>query len=111
RRFLAPGTQHPEAQLRSDLTEPGTCFAATACGGCHNSIGLPSGPWMRARRPFRSGQGFVRSACQSIRIGFPSLACERLPKLDTISFRVGDPAKLSEIVAFAFWIDRHSLGR
>ena len=29
-----------------------------------------------------------------------------LPKLDAISFRVGDPAELSEIVAFAFWIDR-----
>jgi hypothetical protein len=29
-----------------------------------------------------------------------------LPKLDTISLSVGDPAKLSEIVAFAFWIDR-----
>lgn len=31
---------------------------------------------------------------------------DRLPKLDTISFRVGDPAELSEVIAFALWIDR-----
>jgi hypothetical protein len=36
---------------------------------------------------------------------FPSFSCDRLPKLDTISFWVGEPAKPSEIVAFAFWID------
>jgi hypothetical protein len=34
-----------------------------------------------------------------------SFSCNRLPKLDTISFRIGDPAKLSEVIAFAFWID------
>src|ERR1700691_5546436 len=33
------------------------------------------------------------------------VSCERLPKLDTISFQIGDPAKLSEVIAFAFWID------
>ena len=30
---------------------------------------------------------------------------DRLPKLDTISFRIGYPAKLSEVIAFAFWIN------
>src|ERR1017187_6716640 len=39
-------------------------------------------------------------------VGSASVSCDRLPKLDTISFRIGDPAKLSKIVAFAFWIDR-----
>jgi len=34
-----------------------------------------------------------------------SFSCDRLPKLDTISFRIGDPAKLSEVIAFVFWID------
>ena len=39
-------------------------------------------------------------------LGHPaSVICGRLPKLDTISFRIGDPAKLSEVIAFAFWID------
>ena len=33
-----------------------------------------------------------------------------LPELDTISFRVGEPAKPSEIVAFAFGIDRDTFG-
>src|SRR5271169_2967754 len=37
--------------------------------------------------------------------GSASLRSERLPKLDTISLRIGDPAKLSEVIAFAFWID------
>jgi hypothetical protein len=34
-----------------------------------------------------------------------SFRCDRLPKLDPISFEVGDPAELAEGVAFAFWID------
>jgi hypothetical protein len=38
-------------------------------------------------------------------VGSASISCDRLPKLDTISFRIGDPAKLSEVIAFAFWID------
>jgi hypothetical protein len=32
--------------------------------------------------------------------------CDRLPKLDAVSFRVGDPAEPSEVIAFAFWVDR-----
>src|SRR4029077_6031807 len=38
-------------------------------------------------------------------VGSASVSCDRLPKLDTISFRIGDPAKISEVIAFAFWID------
>ncbi len=38
-------------------------------------------------------------------VGSASVSCDRLPKLDTISFRIGEPAKLSELIAFAFWID------
>src|SRR5271154_2439115 len=37
--------------------------------------------------------------------GSASVSSDRLPKLDTISFRIGDPPKLSEVIAFAFWID------
>src|ERR1700722_6305614 len=37
----------------------------------------------------------------------PHSVPERLPKFDTISFRIGDPAKLSEVIAFTFWIDVH----
>jgi len=39
-------------------------------------------------------------------VGSASVSCDRLPKLDTISLWVGEPAKPSEIVAFASWIDR-----
>ena len=35
----------------------------------------------------------------------PHSVADRLPKLDAISFRIGDPAELSKVVAFAFWID------
>ena len=35
---------------------------------------------------------------------------ERLPELDAISFRVGEPAKLSEVIGFAFWIDGDTFG-
>ena len=38
--------------------------------------------------------------------GSASIRRDRLPKLDTISFWIGAPAELPEIVAFAFWIDR-----
>jgi len=38
-------------------------------------------------------------------VGSALVSCDRLPKLDTISFRIGDPAKLSEVIAFTFWID------
>ena len=34
------------------------------------------------------------------------IVCDRLPKLDAISVRIGEPAKLSEVIALAFWIDR-----
>ena len=40
-----------------------------------------------------------------IPVGAASFSCDRLPKLDTISLRIGNPAKLSEVIAFAFWID------
>src|SRR5271154_1044596 len=33
-----------------------------------------------------------------------------LPKLDAISFRIGEPAKLSEVIAFALWIDSDTFG-
>src|SRR6516162_4127836 len=36
----------------------------------------------------------------------PSITRNRLPKLHPISFRIDEPAKLSEIVAVAFRIDR-----
>jgi hypothetical protein len=39
-----------------------------------------------------------------------SVSSDRLPKLDAISFRVGDPAELSEVIAFAFWIDGDTFG-
>jgi len=39
---------------------------------------------------------------------FASTSRDRLPKLDTVSFRVSDPAEPSEVVAFAFWVDRDS---
>ena len=39
-----------------------------------------------------------------------STSCDGLPKLDTISFWVGEPAEPSKIVAFAFRIDRHTFG-
>src|SRR5947207_14478687 len=38
--------------------------------------------------------------------GSASTSCDGLPKLDTISFWVGEPAEPSKIVAFAFGIDR-----
>src|SRR5580704_3683560 len=38
-----------------------------------------------------------------------STSCDGLPKLDTISFWVGEPAEPSKIVAFAFGIDRDTL--
>ena len=40
-----------------------------------------------------------------IPVGAASFSCDRLPKIDTISLRIGNPAKLSEVIAFAFWID------
>jgi hypothetical protein len=42
-------------------------------------------------------------------VGPALVSCDRLPKLDTISFRIGDPAKLSEVIALAFWIDGDTL--
>src|SRR5947208_1864013 len=39
-----------------------------------------------------------------------SASVRRLPKLDAISFRVAEPAKLSEIIAFAFGIDGDTFG-
>ena len=39
-----------------------------------------------------------------------SFGCDRLPKLDAVSFGIGDPAELSEVVAFAFWIDGDAFG-
>jgi hypothetical protein len=42
--------------------------------------------------------------------GSASITCDGLPKLDTISFRVGEPAELSKIVALAFGIDRDTFG-
>ena len=39
------------------------------------------------------------------RVGSALVGCDGLPKLDAISFRIGNPAKLSEVIAFAFWID------
>lgn len=55
----------------------------------------------------------VRPACGpwdtrlmgTILVGSASIICDRLPKLDTISFRIADPAKLSEVIALAFGID------
>ena len=49
--------------------------------------------------------GKQNATARPIRVGSASVSSERLPKLDTISFRIGDPAKLSEVIAFAFWID------
>jgi hypothetical protein len=41
----------------------------------------------------------------------PSIILDRLPKLDAISYRVGDPAKPSEFsVFFAFRINRNTFG-
>jgi hypothetical protein len=38
--------------------------------------------------------------------GPASFSCDRLPKLDTVSFQVNAPAELSKVIALAFWIDR-----
>lgn len=45
----------------------------------------------------RIGQWLTRPRHHSV--------ADRLPKLDAVSFRVGDPAKLSKIIALAIWID------
>src|SRR5215469_3803535 len=39
-------------------------------------------------------------------VGTTSVISDRLPQLDAISFWVGEPAKLAEIITFAFGIDR-----
>ena len=38
------------------------------------------------------------------------LVADRLPELDAISFGIGDPAELSEVVALAIWIDGDTFG-
>ena len=35
---------------------------------------------------------------------------DRLPKLHTVSFQIGDPAKLAKVVALAIWIDGDTIG-
>jgi transposase InsO family protein len=40
----------------------------------------------------------------------PQSVSQRLPKLDTISFRASDPAELAKVIGFALWIDRDAFG-
>ena len=42
--------------------------------------------------------------------GLGSFRSDRLPKLDAIPFRIGDPAKLPEVVALAIWVDGDAFG-
>ena len=72
--------------------------------------GYPRPRRLVAERPARPGSGSRNKPALNVLTshsiaGFFLVICDRLPKLDAIPLGIGDPAKLPEVVAFAFGIN------